>query len=68
AALAQAHDRLLCRYRAQDWAGAAEALAQARRLDARLAALYDLYEERLRRFAAEPPGPSWDGVFAALEK
>ncbi|HVH77108.1 MAG TPA: adenylate/guanylate cyclase domain-containing protein [Stellaceae bacterium] len=68
AALAQAHNRLLCGYRAQDWAGAAEALAQARKLDARLAALYDLYKERLRRFAAEPPGPSWDGIFVALEK
>jgi adenylate cyclase len=68
ACLAEAHRRLLCCYRAQDWEGAAAALAQCRGLDAGLAPLYDLYDERIRRFAAEPPGPQWDGVFVALEK
>ncbi|HEV2303829.1 MAG TPA: adenylate/guanylate cyclase domain-containing protein [Stellaceae bacterium] len=67
AALAEAHRRLLCCYRAQDWAGGAAALAECRRLGARLAPLYDLYDERIRRFAAEPPGPAWDGVFVAVE-
>jgi adenylate cyclase len=68
AALGQAHRRLLYYYRAQDWEGAAAALAQCRGLDAGLAPLYDLYDGRISRYAAEPPGPLWDGVFVAVEK
>ena len=67
-ALAATYADMLCRYRMQDWTGAAASLARCREIDPRLAALYDLYDERIRRFAAEPPGPLWDGVFVAAEK
>jgi adenylate cyclase len=67
-ALAERHRAMLERYRALDWAGARAALSQCRGHDARLEALYDLYEERLAYFAANPPAADWDGVFVALSK
>jgi adenylate cyclase len=68
ASLAQAHRRMLVSYRAQDWASARTAIGECRRCEARLAQLYDLYDERIGFFAANPPGPDWDGVFVATEK
>jgi adenylate cyclase len=68
AALTEPHARMIACYRAQDWAGARAAIDECRRYDARLAQLYDLYEERLGFFAANPPGPDWEGVFVATEK
>jgi adenylate cyclase len=67
-ALAAAHEAMLAAYRAQDWTGARVALAACRGRNARLEGLYDLYEERLAYFAANPPDPDWDGVFVALTK
>jgi adenylate cyclase len=49
-------------------AGARDAIAECRKYDARLAQLYDLYDQRIGFFAANPPGPDWDGVFVAGEK
>ncbi len=68
AALAGAHCHMLARYRARDWAGARAAIGECRRCGACLGPLYDLYEERIGFFAANPPSPDWDGVFAAAEK
>jgi adenylate cyclase len=62
------HSALLASYRRQDWAGARAAIADCRRYDAGLAQLYDLYEERIGFFAANPPGCDWDGAFVAGEK
>ena len=59
---------MLASYRAQDWAGAHAAIDECRWRDARLAQLYDLYAERIDFFAANPPGPDWEGVFVATEK
>jgi hypothetical protein len=33
-----------------------------------LAQVYDLYDERINFFAADPPSGEWDGVFMASEK
>ena len=33
-----------------------------------LADLYDLYEERIQAYEADPPGDDWDGVFIAETK
>jgi adenylate cyclase len=33
-----------------------------------LGVLYDLYEERITEYEANPPGPDWDGVFVATTK
>ena len=62
------HSDMLKAYRRQDWAGARAAIVDCRRNDACLARLYDLYEERIAFYAANPPGPDWDGVFVASEK
>jgi len=62
------HAALLEAYRRQDWASAHRAIADCRRYDAALAQLYDLYDERIAFFAANPPGCEWDGVFVASEK
>lgn len=66
--LATANERMLGCYRARDWAGAAAAIAECRQCEPRLTGLYDLYEARIRFFAANPPAPDWDGVFVATEK
>jgi adenylate cyclase len=74
AAFAARHGAMLAAYRARDWAGAQAALDECRRrqlgLDAapRLEHLYDLYDERIRHYAAHPPGADWDGVFVATSK
>jgi adenylate cyclase len=62
------HAALLEAYRRQDWASARRAIADCRRYDEALAQLYDLYDERIAFFAANPPGCEWDGVFVATEK
>ena len=66
--LAAHHALMLERYRARDWAGASAALRQCRGKDARLEALYDLYDERVAYFTANPPAADWDGLFVALTK
>ena len=33
-----------------------------------LAALYDVYEQRIAEFEMSPPPPDWDGVFTATTK
>jgi adenylate cyclase len=66
--LAEHHAAMLERYRAQDWAQAQAALSRCRGRDSRLEPLYDLYEERITYFTANPPAADWDGVFAALSK
>jgi adenylate cyclase len=62
------HRALLTGYRSQDWTRARTAIADCRRYDAGLAQLYDLYDERITFFAANPPGCEWDGVFVANQK
>ncbi len=63
------HRTMLAAYRGQDWAAAERLVAECRTLASeRLAALYDLYAERIRDFRAESPGAEWDGVFVALRK
>jgi len=33
-----------------------------------VAGLYDMYLERIETYRADPPGPDWDGVYAAESK
>ncbi|HML09226.1 MAG TPA: adenylate/guanylate cyclase domain-containing protein, partial [Stellaceae bacterium] len=58
------HDRMLSAYRATDWEAALEALAECRLYESGLQGLYELYEERIDYFAANPPEDGWDGVFS----
>lgn len=68
AALEQRHGILLSAYRAQDWARARDALGPCRDCEPGLRPLYDLYDERIDYFSANPPGRDWDGVFRATSK
>jgi len=62
------HSAVLKAYRAQDWTSARTAIAECRQYDTGFARLYDLYDERIAFFAANPPGCEWSGVFVASEK
>ena len=67
-ALVERHEAMLAAYRGQDWDAARAAVAGCRRCDARLSALYALYEERVAYYASHPPGRDWNGVFVATSK
>jgi adenylate cyclase len=62
--------QMLARFRQQDWDGAL-ALIQRCRKSANgfdVAGLYDMYEERIAAYRAQPPGLDWDGVYEAESK
>ena len=68
-ALTVQHDAMLAAYRARNWAEARARLGACRAQGPdSLQAFYDLYEERIAAFEAEPPPADWDGVFVALTK
>jgi adenylate cyclase len=54
-------------YQARDWAGAAEAFADALDLDPADGPSL-LYRARAEEFLAAPPPPTWDGVYVATHK
>jgi adenylate cyclase len=62
--------QMLARFRKQDWDGALEFIQRCRKsangFD--VAGLYDMYEERIAAYRADPPGPDWDGVYEAESK
>jgi adenylate cyclase len=62
------HDDMLSCYRARSWQQALALIEQCRPYDARLAGLYDLYDQRIAGFLAAPPEPDWKGVYVALSK
>lgn len=63
AARRDAHDAMLAAYRGRRFEAAAATCAALREAaPGGLAGFYDLYAERCRRYAAEPPPPEWDGV------
>jgi hypothetical protein len=61
---AQAYGEGLTRYRARDFAAAAEQFARAARDDPPSA----LFLERARQLAQQPPGPDWEPVNTQEEK
>ena len=68
--LVDAHDRMLNAYRKQDWRGAREGIEFCRSLvdGLGLAALYDLYAERISDYELAPPPADWGGIFIATTK
>ena len=62
--------QMLARFRKQDWDDALDLIQRCRKsangFD--VAGLYDMYEERIAAYRANPPGPDWDGVYAAESK
>jgi adenylate cyclase len=69
-ALIPVHAAMIAAYRAQDWAAAAAGIAACRGHDVegRMAGFYDLMDERLVEYAANPPGAGWSGVYVATSK
>ena len=64
------HELMIDAYRTQKWDKAKAKIKECRILcePYRLDALYDLYEDRIAEYEAEPPAPDWDGVFIATTK
>jgi len=62
------HEAMLSCYRRQEWQGARAALRRCRLYGASLQEFYDVYEDRMDFYEANPPGPSWDGVYVAPHK
>jgi adenylate cyclase len=61
---------MLRSYREQDWKQALEAMKFCRKTGERfgIAALYDMYAERIEAFRRTPPPPDWNGVYEAESK
>jgi len=59
-------------YRSQQWDKARDLVVKCRELDdflpLPLDVLYDLYDERIDEYVANPPPTDWDGVFVATSK
>jgi adenylate cyclase len=62
--------QMLAHFRKQEWNAALELIQRCRKsangFD--VAGLYDMYEERIAAYRANPPGPDWDGVYEAESK
>ncbi|MFZ3311590.1 MAG: adenylate/guanylate cyclase domain-containing protein [Xanthobacteraceae bacterium] len=68
--LRELNKQMLARFRKQDWDGALELIAGCRKAAAvfEVLGLYDMYEERIAAYRADPPGSDWDGVYEAESK
>jgi len=71
------HDRALVEYRSQEWDKVLATFTEARAmiesmkgvgLVHEVARFYELYEERIEEYRAEPLPSDWDGVFVATSK
>ncbi|WP_374378131.1 CHASE2 domain-containing protein [Dongia sp.] len=63
------HETMLAAYRAQDWTTARQSLAAAREAAPEsLGKFYDMYENRIAEYGANPPPADWDGVYVAMTK
>jgi adenylate cyclase len=61
---------MLACFRQRDFAGATNSIVRCREVDDGfgLGHLFDLYAERIRAFAQNPPPPDWNGVFVLESK
>ena len=57
-------------YRKQQWDEATRLIDRCRKLanGFDVAGLYDMYDERIAAYRADPPPPDWDGVYEAESK
>ena len=65
--LRELNGQMLACYRKQQWDDAVALIERCRKLGNgfEVAGLYDMYEERIAMYRAEPPPPDWDGVYEA---
>jgi adenylate cyclase len=63
-------DEMLAQFRQRDFAGAASTIARCRKISNGfgLDYLLNLYDERIRTFAKDPPPADWNGVFVLDSK
>jgi len=68
--LREANALMLGRFRKQQWDDALDLIARCRKFanGFDLSGLYDMYEERIELYRAQPPGPDWHGVYEAETK
>jgi adenylate cyclase len=68
--LRDANAQMLGRFRKQQWDQAVELIGRCRKFanGFDVSGLYDMYEERVELYRAQPPGPDWDGVYEAETK
>jgi len=68
--LCELNAQMLARFRKQDWDGAIDLINRCRNVanGIDVAGLYDMYEERIAAYRADPPDPDWDGVYEAETK
>ncbi len=68
--LRELNAQFLARFRKQDWDEALALIGRCRKLTDgfEVAGLYDMYEERIATYRADPPGADWDGVYEAESK
>ena len=68
--LRDANAQMLGRFRKQRWDDAIDLIARCRKFanGFDLSGLYDMYEERIELYRAQPPAPNWDGVYEAETK
>jgi adenylate cyclase len=68
--LRDANAQMLGRFRKQQWDDAKDLIARCRKFanGFDLSGLYDMYEERIELYRAQPPAPDWDGVYEAETK
>jgi adenylate cyclase len=61
---------MLACYRTRDWDGALAAIDRGRKSDEAhsLELLYELYEERIKRYRQNPPPEDWNGAYQLLTK
>src|SRR5579862_256021 len=68
--LRELNAQMLARFRKQEWDEARNLINRCRKIadGFDVAGLYDMYEERIAAYRADPPGPDWDGVYEAESK
>ncbi|MEE2692877.1 MAG: CHASE2 domain-containing protein [Pseudomonadota bacterium] len=64
--LEENHRQLLVAYRAGDWAAARALLAKVKESPGSKIALFDIYEERIRKMAEQGAPADWDGAHPAM--
>jgi adenylate cyclase len=62
--------QMLASFRKQQWDEALALIERCRKVTDGfdIAGLYEMYEERIDAYRADPPGADWDGVYAAESK
>jgi adenylate cyclase len=68
--LCECNARMLTSYRKQQWEEAQDLIERCRKLadGFGVAGLYDMYDERIEAYRAEPPPADWTGVYEAESK